>query len=229
VANVLPHPELKQVCGLCGAPRIEVKAGSDPKAPPVALSGRERPHLEAARAAERKRLQWKTGGIFGTASTAFVFLLMMFWALIFGMGATWLITGAVLSAPFVLLAMVGFARSKGAVPEVQAALREAWKTAARDVILAHPNGITATELAAKLPMSEADAEDIAAQLSVDNLVNSRVTSDGRLLLEGVRGARIDTGAEAPQADYVDPLEERFAELEQAEREQAAKKSRVHEP
>lgn len=218
VATVRTEPALRQVCNVCGAPRIEIQG--QPK-----LSGRERPHLEAARTAERQRLQWKVGSWFGGITSGFIFVLWMLFALIFGAGLTWAISGMALAAPFVVLALAGFARSKGKAGDVQTALQQAWKSAARDLILAHPNGITTKRLAEMLPMSEDAVEQLAAELSVDNEVSSRVTDDGRLLLQGSgapTGMRIDAGA-SPGVDaaFGDPLEERFAELEQAEQEAKA--------
>ena len=183
------------------------------------LSGKELPKLQAARTAERKRLQWKAGGVFGGATTAFIFALWTLWALIFGAGALWAVSGLALAAPFVLLALGGFARSKSQSEEVDKALREAWKIAARDIIIAHPGGMTASQLAEQLPLTEQQAEQIATELSVDNVVSSRVTEDGRLLLQAVapRGARIDESVTANEP-VADPLEQRFAELEQAQQE-----------
>ncbi len=221
VANVVPHPRLKQVCGLCGAPRVE------PVGQP-ALSGNEREPLARARTAERQRIQWKIGGWFGGITSGFILLLWLLWALIFGVGVAWAATGLALAAPFLAVAIAGIARSKAKDGEVERALGEAYRSAARDLILAQPNGITTRELAAMLPLSEDEVEQLAAELSVESLVSSRVTEDGQLLLQAASGAspapgpRIDVGAVDPHAD---PLEERFAELEaqQAEEDAQTKK------
>jgi hypothetical protein len=213
VAGVSPHPRLKQVCNICGAPRIDLNDGTK-------LSGQELGPLKDARTAERKRIQWKVGGVFGGATSGFIFLLWMVWALIFGAGAIWAVSGLALAAPFLALALGGLAKSKSEAAAADKALRAAWKSAARDIIEAHPKGITAQTLAEKLPISVQQAEDIAAELSVDSIVASRVTEDGRLLLmsTGPSGPRIDT-SEGQAIE--DPLEKRFAELEQAEEEAGA--------
>lgn len=221
VATVRTDPDLRQVCNVCGGPRIQLPG-------PAELSGRERRPLEQARTAERQRLQWKVGGWFGGITSGFIFALWLLFALIFGAGLTWAISGMALAAPFLALALAGFARSKGKKADVQTALAEAWRSAARDLILAHPNGVTSKRLAEMLPMSEEQVEALAAELSVDNEVASRVTDDGRLLLmpSAPSGLRIEADAGPDrEAEYADPLEERFAELEQAEREGRAGRKR----
>jgi hypothetical protein len=203
---------LNQVCNICGAPRIDVKGG--PK-----LSGKELPALQDARTAERKRLQWKVGGVFGGATAGFIFLLWMLWALIFGAGSIWAVSGVALAAPFVALAVAGLARSKSQEAAAVKALNAAWVSAAREIIIAHPGGMTAQQLAETLPISVEQAEEVATRLSVDSVVSSRVTEDGRLLFQAVAptGARIETKVDPSEA-LADPLEQRFAELEQAQEE-----------
>ncbi len=221
VAQVSPHPRLNQVCNICGAPRIDLEHA--PK-----LSGDELPSLLAARTAERKRLQWKVGGVFGGAVTSFAFALWTLWALIVGTGMISTVVGLALSAPFFALAVAGYVQSKRASAKVDKALHAAWKSAARDLLMAHPGGMTAKQLSEELPLSLEQAEQVAAELSVDNTISSRVTEDGRLVLQAVgsAGPRIATVPVQADEPLADPLEQRFAELEQAQQQA---EHQIHQP
>ena len=64
VARSSPHAELRYICDICGAPRIDLR---DPRL----LSGREKPHLTAAKTALRQRAIWRVAGVFGGIASAF--------------------------------------------------------------------------------------------------------------------------------------------------------------
>lgn len=226
VADVSPHPRLNQVCNVCGAPRIKLAEGQK-------LSGKELPALKEARTGERKRLQWKAGGIFGGVTTGFIFAIWTLWALIFGAGAIWAVSGLALAAPFLALALGGLAKSKANGMAAQKALRQAWKSALRDILANHRAGLTADQLAEMVPLTPAAIEDLTTEMSVDNRVRSRVTEDGRLVYTSEAGPRIDTSAAnaatvGSEEAIADPLERRFAELEQAQQEQDAEQQRTLE-
>jgi hypothetical protein len=213
IAKASPHHELRFVCDLCGAPRIEVKGK------PVELTSTERRGLEAARKAQKSRAGWRFGGIFAGLSSAFLFAIYTLIALIFGLSLGLVVTAGITAGPMVLLLLVALSRVKNKTGEIQKALDQAWTGAARQLVLASKNGIAVPDLAERLGMTEADAERIAAQLTVDNQVSSRVSDDGRLVLEGTTGIRID--ADEGGSPMADPLEARFAELERQQAEEDA--------
>jgi hypothetical protein len=214
---VSPHPELRFVCDLCGAPRIEVKGK------PVSLTGREKRSLEEARKAQRQRAGWRVAGVFAGITGSFLFAVFALIGLIFSAGFGWALTGAFALGPLLLLLVLAITRSKGKTQEIQKALDRAWTSAARDVVLSEKGGIALPDLAARLGLAEAHAERIAAELSVDNQIASRVSDDGRLILEGTTGVRIDPGS-TPEVP-ADPLEARFAELERQQAEEEAEEQR----
>ena len=213
LAKVSPHPELRFVCNVCGAPRIETKGAS--------LSGRERPALEQTRVAVRHRLFWKIGAVLGFSSAAFIFVISLVGMLF---SATWgLLGGLVFGVPWVVLGVLAVARAKGKTAEVRRLLDEAWRSAARDLVHASQDGITARDLATRMGIDEATAENLIAEVSIDDSVRSRMTDDGRIVVAPVEGLRIDT---APTQPALDPLEEKFAALEAAEAEAAEAKKRT---
>lgn len=220
LAKVSPHPELRFVCNICGAPRIETKG--------VTLSGRERPALEEARAAGRHRLFWKIGAIFGFTSAAFVIGVTAI-ALLLGGGSWGMFGGVVFGLPWVVLAILSLGKARGKTEDVKRALDQAWRMAARDIAMASESGITAADLARQMGLDQAAAENLVAELSIDDTMRSRMTDDGRIVVAPLEGLRIDTSASAAAStpSALDPLEEKFAALEAAEAEAAeAEKKRT---
>jgi hypothetical protein len=218
LAKVSPHAELRFVCNICGAPRIETKG--------LPLSGREKPALEAARMHGRHRLFWKIGAIFGFTSAAFVLGVTMI-ALLLGGGSWGMLGGIVFGLPWVVLAILSMSRAGAKTQELKQALDEAWRTAARDVAMASKDGITGADLARQMGLDATTAENLVAELSIDDAMRARMTDDGRIVVAPLEGLRIDTSASASTPSALDPLEEKFAALEAAEAEAAeAEKKRT---
>jgi hypothetical protein len=217
VAKAVPHDEYRYVCNLCGAPRIEAAVEG------IELSGDEHDNLNNARDAIRQRNWWRFGGVLGGLAGSFGLLVTLIFQLLFSPeSALWSATGVVMSLPFILLAFVALARSKSKTEEIDREIDEAWRTAARDVVM-QSESITAQQLTEILPMNQADAEQVAAELSVDDLLHSRITDDGKLRLEPVASVRIDAGATPGGKTIVsdDSLEQRFEALEEAMATEAA--------
>ena len=221
-AKISPHPELRFVCNICGAPRIEIDAEG------YTLSGREKKHLLAARAAQKGRLGWRLGGFLGGATAAAGLALTALVQLIFSPGLWWAGLGITLALPFILLAITAVRKSRAKGETLDEELDEAWKSAARDVIASTDGSLTAERLTEILPLSQADAEELSAELAVDEMVHSRVTDDGHLALSSSTKVRIDEGAR-PDARTLhgdDPLEARFEALEEALAAEEAQKARA---
>jgi hypothetical protein len=225
-ARVLESDELRVVCGVCGAPRV---VASDPG---VTLSGREVGPLESAESARRKRFLWKLAAVFAGAIGGAGVLATMLLALLFGLAGT--AFGAAAALPFIVVALVALGQARGKSAELTRAVGEAWKSAARDVVMQSKQGVTSEQLAAALAVSPAGAETLLTELAVEDAFRSEVTDDGRLIVApgAALSLRIDTDAqgagktvvgETLVADSADPLEARFAELEEslAAEEQAA--------
>lgn len=208
LAKTSPHPELGAICNICGAPRVGVKS--------VELSGRERAPLEAARNALRTRTLWRVGALFGTVVAAFGLAVAALVAVVAGLSSAF--GGVAMVLPWVILALVARQKAKGETKNLTRALDDAWISAARDVVV-QSEGVTASGIGEALGLEESKAEELLAELSVDDELRSRVTEDGRLVLAPSTMVRIDakaTGAgKTVAADATDPLEERFAALEEA--------------
>ncbi|MEM1032900.1 MAG: hypothetical protein AAGN82_21320 [Myxococcota bacterium] len=213
-AKTSANPELGAVCNVCGAPRIDVRE--------VTLSGKERKPLIAARDAMRSRTLWRVAALFGTVVSVFGLGVTAMVALFMGAGAAYAVGGISMALPWILLAAVGYVKAKGETKNLEARLSEAWRSAARDVVAARPSGVTASGLAETLQLDEAKAEEILAELSIDDMLQSRITDEGGLVLAPSTMLRIDQGATGGSKTVVgDPLEERFLALEEAMAEEEA--------
>jgi hypothetical protein len=210
VGYTSPHPELRRICNLCGAPRIDLDGEG------ITLSGREKEPLARAKRARGQRIAWRLGSVLGAVAGIFGLGLTTLVGLIFSLGVLFWIVGIVLSVPFLLLAIMGAAKASAHGGDLQRALDEAWRSAARDVTLAQKRGIGTAELAQRLRIDEAAAERLAAEVAVDTEVHSRIDAEGQVEL-------VPAGARIAVSEDEKALEEQFAELEQRE---AAKKSKA---
>lgn len=220
LAKTSPHPELGAICNICGAPRIGVKKGLE-------LSGREKAPLEAARNAMRTRTLWRVATLFGSVVAAFGLAVAALVAVVASLSSAF--GGVAMVLPWVILALVARQKAKGETKNLTHALDEAWKSAARDVVV-QSDGVTASGIGEALGLEESKAEELLAELSVDDGLRSRVTDDGRLVLAPSTMVRIDAEATgAGKTISADPLEERFAALEEAmaaeEAEEAKQRTR----
>lgn len=200
-AKVSPDDELRFKCDVCGAPRVEVQG--------VQMSRDAVASLKAARADQVSRAKWRTaglvGGVFGGLGTLATVLML----LIFGLGIMSGMAFTVGMVPWLALAALAIIRSKGKTTAMMEKLDDAWRLAARDVLANHPDGLTASELGEKLGLTERQTDLVAAELSLDGAVQSRITDDGRQVLTAPKNLRIQ-----PQLGG-DPLAERFQALEES--------------
>jgi len=223
VAAIVKHGEYRYVCNLCGAPRIQVTNDR------VKLSGDEHPDLVRAEETIVSRRFWRGGGLLGAMAGSFGLLCTAVMQLVFSPESLlWSAAGVAMSLPFVLLAFVALGKSKSKTTTIDRHLDQAWKNAARDVVV-QMGGITAQQLTQALPMTQADAEQVAAELSIDARVHSRITDEGRLRLEPAAHSRFAQGAQQPSTSAAgpDPLEQRFEALEEAMAAEESAAARVH--
>ncbi len=223
------HDEHRFVCGVCGGPRVRIDAKG------VELSGGEARPLAQAQAGRKSRFWWRLFGTLGGLVGAFGVLTTALMVLLFEPGVIGAGLGFAAALPFLLLAFTAIAKSRARTQDIQRAIDQAWKSAARDVVLASPDGITARQLSQQLPVPEQAAETILAELSVDDMLQSRVTDDGKLQFSASTAARIEVDTQAAKGraqltqaerhalgtaktqygDAEDELEERFEALEEA--------------
>lgn len=217
-ATVCPHcrgvtrteidDEMRYVCGVCGGPRVRVSG--DHK-----LSGDEVEALRHGDKLRKKRAAWRFGGGVSAAAGTLLALAAVF-AKVF-LGASFAAAGvtAVMALPFFLLTFWAVSRAKVATMQLAAAVDRAWQSAARDQVRAAGQPLSAAQLRKALPLSQPQAEQLMAQLSVDDMLASRINDAGELVFSAA--ADDNAGLRIAAAD---PLEARFRELE-AEQEAAA--------
>jgi len=217
---VVPHDELRYVCGLCGGPRIRVDDDLE-------LSGDEIEPLQIAEQNRKSRFLWRVAGVFGVAAGSFGVLASLLAGLILGWG--WGLAGVVMSLPFILLAIAGFTNASAKSGKLQEQVDKAWRLAAHDVAARAKGGVDAKRLAEIMHLTEAGAEQMMADLAVDDMFRSSISDEGRLRVEPMHSIRVDPSAEPAGKTLAaeDDLEARFEALEEAlEAEEAAKSKRV---
>ncbi len=156
-AVVMSHDEHRYVCGVCGGPRIRIEADG------VELSGGESEPLTKAQTARKHRFLWRLAGAFGGLAGAFGLVTTALMALLFEPGLVGAGLSIAASLPFLLLAFTALGKSRARTEDIKRSLDQARKSAARDIVLASPDGLTAKQLREKLPISEHSAEPLLAQ------------------------------------------------------------------
>ncbi len=185
-----PHDELRQVCSVCGGPRVQSGAPT---------AGSEVQPLRDARRAFSRRRAWRIASTLGAVVSVADGCIGALLAALLGFGY---VSGAffAMAVPFALLLFVGLARSAVFSRELGQRLTEAWKNAARDVAVAAKRPVTAAELAQVLGATETEADHWLAELTAADVVKSEVTDDGQLRYAPAQfGVRIDTGPDAAHA------------------------------
>lgn len=174
VADTEEDATLRHRCRVCGGPRVPVDDHD------IVRSGRETPQLQRARRAQLRGAGWMVGagvvGGFGLLSLAVVLLVLGVASP--GVVATVAAIGAV-AIPFVVSALA-WQRARAARSEREHALDEAWSLVAADVLRHRGEELTAAELGKLMHVSEEVAELLLANLSVRDVIRTRVTEEGEL-------------------------------------------------
>ncbi|MBM4356768.1 MAG: hypothetical protein FJ096_01530 [Deltaproteobacteria bacterium] len=225
VATTNPHPELRQICGVCGGPRVASGAPT---------SGGEVAALEAAKDAYTRRTSWRFGAGCSAAIAAFSGVVgLALLRLDHGWATTVAVPFLLLAAPFALVFITGLLKSARHSKELAQQIASAWSRAARDVALAAGRPIDAATLAHTLGSTEEEADRWLAELSVSGVVRSEVTDDGQIVYQPPARLRVDTEGSRPatarpttgsaegMSDADAELEARFAELARREAERKA--------
>lgn len=174
VTTCSPDKELRFHCDLCGGPRVP---RVDPK---LRKSKRDVPFLKKAEEARRARAKYRAivaaFSVIGLGTTA----LMGLWALIFGFGVGLGVTWALFAATALFMVVWGVGRSGQKTKEIVPAIDQAWMRAAADVAAAMKGPFTAEKLAKAMGVDETQAEELLAQLDVNDMVRSDVTEAGEI-------------------------------------------------
>lgn len=215
--KTVPHAELRQICTVCGGPRIH--AGAQTR-------GGEVDALRAAKEAYTRRTSWRFGA--GCSAALATFGTIIGLALL-RLDSGWATTMAVvflgLAAPFALVFMTGLGRIASYSKKMRASVETAWSRALRDTVLGATQPMLASTLAQQLGATEDEADRWLAELSAEGLLRSEVTDEGqivylpatrmRIAAPGSPGASPDMATSDPLSSDAE-LEARFADLARRE-------------
>ncbi len=175
VSATSPHSELRQVCNVCGSPRVVTTKRS------IKLGGSEVDPLQRARTLRRSRSAWRVGGAIGGLSTALIMALTFLPQIIWGASGIGTIAGILIAIPFLLVAILAAFRAPARTKQIKNAVDEAWKSAAKDVaVQMATRTVTAQQLAEALPVGVAQADQLLTQLTVDDVLRADITPEGRI-------------------------------------------------
>lgn len=221
IADIEPHRVLRYRCRVCGGPRVPLADNS------LEPSGVEWPLLEQAQRARVRVAAWRVAaGVVGAFGLLSLFVTLLTLAFITpGVVATAALLTAV-SIPLVLTA-IAWTRARHHARDRDAALDQAWVTAASDVVQRQEQEVDARGLAKTLRIEEAQAEQLLARLDVENVVRARVTDAGELLYAPA-GGRVRVKPAEPESHGPEPgPEAEPAEPEQPDAQRAAKRHAEH--
>lgn len=174
VTTCSPDKEFRFHCDLCGGPRV-------PRTDPRLRKGkRELPFLKKAEEARRARAKYRAitaaFAVIGLGSTA----LFGLWTLIFGFGVALGVTWALFAASALFMVLWSLGRAGQKTKEIAPAIDQAWMRAASDVAASLKGPFTAEKLAQAMGVDEAQAEELLAQLDVNDVIRSDVTEAGEI-------------------------------------------------
>ncbi len=193
VAGESPDEELRYVCDVCGAPRVPLDD------PAVRRSGKEAAPLKRADAARKARAGWRAAAVGAAVVLPFVLALSAI------LGLAWSATAALVAAIMLGLpaaSLLGFAmaRAKARGKEIQPALDAAWLSVATDIAQSATGPLKAGDLAAKLRVDTAQAEQLLALLDVNDVVRSDITEEGEIAYSSRLRVAHPAAAAAPDPD-----------------------------
>lgn len=213
------HPELRQICAVCGGPRV-------PASSPT--SGTEIPALREAKDAYVRRTSWRFGSGCGAAVTVLGSILgLALLRLDSGVATTFAIGALVATFPFALVLVSGLVKSRGFTRTIAAAIARAWSLALRDVVQRSDRPIHPARLARELGVDETQADRWLAELSVEGVVRSEVTEDGQIVYVPSGRVRVDPALGSADAARV-RLETAPTEIDATSAEDAALEARFAE-
>ena len=204
VAAVEPSAGLRFRCQICGGPRVVIDA------PGIVRSGREIPALKAAQHQRFRIAAWRVGAGALAGLSMISLLVVLTVLLLVSPGVAGTLTALSLVAVPVVLAAVLWSKAARRRAEQQTALDEAWSLAARDALEQRGEELSAADLARIMHLRDDEAEQLLADLSLNDHVRSRVTDGGDVLYSA--GAlkprmRIDADTHRGQAAEQPPGDE----------------------
>lgn len=211
VADAAPDAELLFACEACGGPRVphdDAVAESD---------SAEVAALRKVESARRARAGWKAAGFGAAALLAFGLGMLGLAGLAFGAGLKLAVVTVLFGAPLAALLGMALRRISARSSEIRPALDAAWQAAASDVARRAQGALSAGELARALRIDEPRAEELLAQLDVNDMVSGADTD--ALRSTPPPRMRVDVPPEGPAEAEVEA--EREAEADAAALPEAA--------
>ncbi len=198
----------RQRCKACGGPRLVIQDGK------VALSGDEREALRRARSHLMPAQLWRFGGWALLGAGALSLVIALLFAIFASPGVLVGTLGLALGALPLLAGLGALRRASGGARELERAWHDAELSAAKD--LAHAAGaeLTAASLARALGIDEMRAELVLAELSLEDVIQRRVTDTGDLAYSSPPRVRVEQAGdleaerEAAAANEGEPEPER---------------------
>jgi len=174
VTTSSPDKELRYHCDLCGGPRV-------PRGDPAVRRGkRDVPFLRRANEARKARAKYRAlVGVFaamGFGTTMIAGLWVLIFGLSLGLGVTWGLFAGIAA----LTVLWGLRKSGEKTKEIAPQIDQAWTRAAADTASAIKGPFSAARLAKAMGVDEAVAEELLAQLDVNDMVRSDVTESGEI-------------------------------------------------
>lgn len=211
VADAAPDAELLFACEACGGPRVphdDAVAESD---------SAEVAALRKVESARRARAVWKAAGFGAAALLAFGIGVLGLTGLVFGAGLKLGLVTVLFGTPLAALLGLALRRISARSSEIRPALDVAWQAAASDVARRAHGAVSASDLARALRIDAPRAEELLAELDVNELVSGGDT--GALRSTAALRVRVD----APSGDtaMAEIEAEREAEAEAAAAPEAA--------
>lgn len=174
VTTSSPDKELRYHCDLCGGPRV-------PRGDPSVRRGkRDVPFLRRANEARKARAKYRAitavFAVMGFGTT----MLAGLWALIFPLSIGFFVTWGLFAGIALFMVLWSLRRAGEKTKEIAPQLDQAWTRAAADTASAIKGPFTAARLAKAMGVDEALAEELLAQLDVNDMVRSDVTESGEI-------------------------------------------------
>jgi UPF0716 family protein affecting phage T7 exclusion len=174
VTDAEPSPLLGHRCRVCGGPRVPVDD------PGVVRSGREIPVLQRVQRERMRAAAWRTGGGVVLGFGVLSLLVTSFTLLLVSPGVFGTLLGLTLVAIPFALGVLAWRRGSKHRAELASQLRQARALVASDVVSSRHGEVTADELAHILRLSNTEAEQLLAELSVHDFLHARVTDSGSI-------------------------------------------------
>lgn len=170
ISRVLPHDDLRWVCGVCGGPRIPLDPGDE-------LTEDGARALREANDARSAAIAWRLASFasgFGALLGLGLGAVLVLYSLVAAIGP------AIVGALLVLLALRFRSNSRARGAAARGAWERAWAAEVDDMLSAEGGSLTPAQIARKVKVPEEEIGAIVARLSAEDRVRVDVGEDAQL-------------------------------------------------